>query len=97
MVASLRAQVLSLYRLLIICVFSFRMYTLRRVQDSIRANRSVEDPMTVEQLLNQGRDNIDINQRQVDWLHAIIKTASHCHASVVVGRQGSLVVRALDL
>lgn len=41
------------------------MYTLRRVQDSIRANRSVEDPKTVEQLLNQGRGNLDINQRQV--------------------------------
>lgn len=41
------------------------MYTLRRVQDAFRANRSVEDPKTVEQLLNQGRDNLDIIQRQV--------------------------------
>uniref|UniRef100_A0A673XRU1 Complex 1 LYR protein domain-containing protein n=1 Tax=Salmo trutta TaxID=8032 RepID=A0A673XRU1_SALTR len=50
---------------LIISVLSFRMYTLRRVQDAFRANRSVEDPKMVEQLLNQGRDNLDIIQRQV--------------------------------
>eukprot|EP00063_Salmo_salar_P061253 XP_014036088.1 PREDICTED: LYR motif-containing protein 4B-like [Salmo salar] len=44
--------------------YNYRMYTLRRVQDAFRANRSVEDPKTVEQLLNQGRDNLDIIQRQ---------------------------------
>uniref|UniRef100_A0A8C8FKR3 Complex 1 LYR protein domain-containing protein n=1 Tax=Oncorhynchus tshawytscha TaxID=74940 RepID=A0A8C8FKR3_ONCTS len=70
MVASSRAQVLSLYRLHMkeskkLSSYNYKMYTLRRVQDSIRANRSVEDPKTVEQLLNQGRDNLDINQRQV--------------------------------
>ncbi|XP_041717956.1 LYR motif-containing protein 4 [Coregonus clupeaformis] len=70
MAASTRAQVLSLYRILMkeskkFPSYNYRTYALRRVQDAFRANRSVEDPKMVEQLLNQGRDNLDIIRRQV--------------------------------
>uniref|UniRef100_A0A8C7S9S9 Complex 1 LYR protein domain-containing protein n=1 Tax=Oncorhynchus mykiss TaxID=8022 RepID=A0A8C7S9S9_ONCMY len=68
MVASLRSQVLSLYRLLMKETYKKSRYALRRTIKQAKANRSVEDPKTVEQLLNQGRDNLDINQRQVDGL-----------------------------
>lgn len=56
-------------------VFSFRTYALRRVQDAFRANRSVEDPKMVEQLLNQGRDNLDMIRRQV----GLPQTQTHAH------------------
>uniref|UniRef100_A0A4W5PZ86 Complex 1 LYR protein domain-containing protein n=1 Tax=Hucho hucho TaxID=62062 RepID=A0A4W5PZ86_9TELE len=59
MASSVRSQVLSLYHLLMkeklyvyidnLCVFIQDVYL---VQDAFRANQSVEDPKTVEQLLN---------------------------------------------
>ncbi|XP_014013045.1 LYR motif-containing protein 4B isoform X1 [Salmo salar] len=68
--AASTAQVLSLYRKLMkesnkFPSYNYRTYALRRVQDAFRANRSVEDPKMVEQLLNQGRDNLDMIRRQV--------------------------------
>ncbi|XP_035597451.2 LYR motif-containing protein 4B [Oncorhynchus keta] len=84
--AASTAQVLSLYRKLMkesskFPSYNYRTYALRRVQDAFRANRSVEDPKMVEQLLNQGRDNLDMIRRQVGLpqTHAHAHTHTHTH------------------
>ncbi|KAM4606650.1 LYR motif-containing protein 4 [Polymixia lowei] len=70
MAASTRAQVLSLYRMLLreskkFPSYNYRTYALRRVQDMFRANRTVEDPQTVEMLMEEGRSSLALIQRQV--------------------------------
>uniref|UniRef100_A0A8C9TF21 LYR motif containing 4 n=1 Tax=Scleropages formosus TaxID=113540 RepID=A0A8C9TF21_SCLFO len=70
MAASSRSQVLSLYRMLLreskkFPSYNYRTYALRRVKDAFRENKNVNDPKTVEILLNRARDNLSIIQRQV--------------------------------
>lgn len=43
---------------------------MRRVRDAFRANRTVEDPKTVERLLAEGRQTLALIQRQVRRTHA---------------------------
>uniref|UniRef100_A0A8C7PYT6 LYR motif containing 4 n=1 Tax=Oncorhynchus mykiss TaxID=8022 RepID=A0A8C7PYT6_ONCMY len=86
--AASTAQVLSLYRKLMkesskFPSYNYRTYALRRVQDAFRANRSVEDPKMVEQLLNQGRDNLDMIRRQV------VEHLLSVHLSTVARRQSA--------
>ncbi|GAA6088238.1 LYR motif-containing protein 4 isoform X1, partial [Tachysurus ichikawai] len=40
-------------------------YALRRVRETFRDNRNVEDPKVLEQLLSKAWDNLAIIQRQV--------------------------------
>ncbi|MBN3318789.1 LYM4A protein, partial [Atractosteus spatula] len=70
MAASSRSQVLTLYRLLMresskFPSYNYRTYALRRVRDAFKENKHLEDSKTVEMLLNKGRDNLAILQRQV--------------------------------
>ncbi|XP_059183135.1 LYR motif-containing protein 4 [Centropristis striata] len=70
MAASTRAQVMSLYRLMLaesrkFPSYNYRTYALRRVRDAFRANRNVEDPKTVERLVLEGRQTLALIQRQV--------------------------------
>ncbi|KAL4635387.1 LYR motif-containing protein 4 [Arapaima gigas] len=70
MAASSRTQVLSLYRMLLkesskFSSYNYRTYALRRVRDAFKDNKNVDDPTTVEQLLQKARENLAIIQRQV--------------------------------
>uniref|UniRef100_A0A3P9M4E5 Si:ch211-152c8.4 n=1 Tax=Oryzias latipes TaxID=8090 RepID=A0A3P9M4E5_ORYLA len=70
MAASARAQVLSLYRMMLkessrFPSYNYRTYALRRVRDAFRANRKVEDPKSVERLMEEGRQALALIQRQV--------------------------------
>lgn len=44
---------------------SFRTYALRRVKDSFRENLHVDNPKTLDMLLNQARENLAVIRRQV--------------------------------
>ncbi|XP_033495374.1 LYR motif-containing protein 4 [Epinephelus lanceolatus] len=70
MAASTRAQVLSLYKMMLIeskkfPSYNYRTYALRRVRDAFRANKKVEDPKTVERLMLEGQQTLALIQRQV--------------------------------
>uniref|UniRef100_A0A3Q3KBP4 Complex 1 LYR protein domain-containing protein n=1 Tax=Monopterus albus TaxID=43700 RepID=A0A3Q3KBP4_MONAL len=47
-----------------VCV-CYRTYALQRVRDVFRANRKVEDPKTVESLMEEGQQTLALIQRQV--------------------------------
>uniref|UniRef100_A0A3Q1BDD6 Complex 1 LYR protein domain-containing protein n=2 Tax=Amphiprion ocellaris TaxID=80972 RepID=A0A3Q1BDD6_AMPOC len=70
MASSSRAQVISLYRTMLkesqkFSSYNYRTYALRRVRDAFRANGKVEDPVTVERLMEEGRRTLGVIQRQV--------------------------------
>lgn len=70
MMAAARAQVISLYKVMLtesrkFPSYNYRTYALRRVRDAFRANRTVEDPKTVERLIEEGRQTLALIQRQV--------------------------------
>ncbi|XP_058485046.1 LYR motif-containing protein 4 [Solea solea] len=70
MSASSRAQVISLYRTMMresskFSSYNYRNYALRRVRDAFRSNRNVEDPKTVERLMDEGQRTLALIQRQV--------------------------------
>ncbi|XP_037613609.1 LYR motif-containing protein 4 isoform X1 [Sebastes umbrosus] len=70
MMAAARAQVISLYKVMLtesrkFPSYNYRTYALRRVRDAFRANRTVEDPKTVERLIVEGRQTLALIQRQV--------------------------------
>ncbi|XP_060920991.1 LYR motif-containing protein 4 [Labrus mixtus] len=70
MAASTRAQVISLYRMMLseskkFPSYNYRTYALRRVRDAFRANREIQDPKTVERLVLEGRQTLGLIQRQV--------------------------------
>ncbi|XP_054478687.1 LYR motif-containing protein 4 [Anoplopoma fimbria] len=70
MAASTRAQVMSLYRMLLtesgrFPSYNYRTYAVRRVRDAFRANRKVEDPKAVERLMVEGRQTLALIKRQV--------------------------------
>ncbi|KAM9713028.1 LYR motif-containing protein 4B-like [Menidia menidia] len=69
MAASSRAQVISLYKMLLkesskFPSYNYRTYAVRRVRDAFRANRTLEDPGAVQQHLEEGRQNLLLIQRQ---------------------------------
>ncbi|KAF1373328.1 hypothetical protein PFLUV_G00259390 [Perca fluviatilis] len=69
MAASTRAQVISLYRMMLteskkFPSYNYRTYALRRVRDAFRANGKVEDPKTVERLMEEGHQTLAVIQRQ---------------------------------
>lgn len=70
MAASTRAQVISLYKMLLtesrkFPSYNYRTYAVRRVRDAFRANRLVEDTAAVERLVAEGRNTLALIQRQV--------------------------------
>ncbi|XP_077364428.1 LYR motif-containing protein 4 [Festucalex cinctus] len=70
MAASSRAQVISLYRMLLresynFPSYNYRTYAVRRVRDAFRVNKNVDDPKTVERLVLEGRQLLTLIQRQV--------------------------------
>ncbi|KAK9527395.1 hypothetical protein VZT92_013962 [Zoarces viviparus] len=70
MAASARAQVISLYRVMLteskkFPSYNFRTYAVRRVRDAFRANRTVEDPKAVERLMVEGQQTLELIKRQV--------------------------------
>uniref|UniRef100_A0A3Q3XGR2 Complex 1 LYR protein domain-containing protein n=1 Tax=Mola mola TaxID=94237 RepID=A0A3Q3XGR2_MOLML len=70
MAVSTRARVISLYKMMLaeskkFPSYNYRTYAMRRVRDAFRANRTVEDPKTVERLMVEGRQTLALIQRQV--------------------------------
>ncbi|XP_062377435.1 LYR motif-containing protein 4 isoform X2 [Sardina pilchardus] len=70
MAASAKAQVLSLYRLLLreskkFSSYNYRTYAMRRVKDAFKENKNVEDPQNLQRLLNQAWESLALIQRQV--------------------------------
>uniref|UniRef100_A0A8D3C3P4 Complex 1 LYR protein domain-containing protein n=1 Tax=Scophthalmus maximus TaxID=52904 RepID=A0A8D3C3P4_SCOMX len=70
MAASARTQVMSLYRMMLresskFPSYNYRTYALRRVRDAFRANRKIEDPRTVERLMEEGQRTLALIQRQL--------------------------------
>ncbi|KAM9337500.1 LYR motif-containing protein 4 [Symphorus nematophorus] len=70
MAASTRAQVISLYKMMLteskkFPSYNYRTYALRRVRDAFRANRTVDDPKTVAGLMVEGQKTLALIQRQV--------------------------------
>ncbi|XP_051990565.1 LYR motif-containing protein 4 [Xyrauchen texanus] len=65
-----RAQVISLYRMLMkeskeFPSYNYRTYALRRVKDGFRENLQVDNPKTLDMLINQARENLATIKRQV--------------------------------
>ena len=54
-----------------------RTYAVRRVRDAFRANRTVEDPKTLERLMEEGRQTLALIQRQVRHTHTHTHTHTH--------------------
>ncbi|XP_023656034.1 LYR motif-containing protein 4 [Paramormyrops kingsleyae] len=70
MAISSKSQVLSLYKILLkeskqFPSYNYRTYALRRVRDAFRENKNVDDPKTLEILLNRAWDSLAVIQRQV--------------------------------
>ncbi|KAL1280270.1 hypothetical protein QQF64_014870 [Cirrhinus molitorella] len=69
-----RAQVISLYRMLMkeskkFSSYNYRTYALRRVKDGFRENLHVDNPKTLDMLINQARENLAVIKRQVSIGH----------------------------
>uniref|UniRef100_A0AAY4D897 LYR motif containing 4 n=1 Tax=Denticeps clupeoides TaxID=299321 RepID=A0AAY4D897_9TELE len=76
MAASSKAQVLSLYRMLIkeskkFPSYNYRTYALRRVRDAFRENHKVDDPKVQEQLIRKAWDTLALIQRQ--WCRDFVR------------------------
>lgn len=63
--------ILIIKRLFIICyfltvkkLFVYRTYALRRVKDGFRENLHVDNPKTLDMLINQARENLAVIKRQ---------------------------------
>ncbi|XP_048020606.1 LYR motif-containing protein 4 [Megalobrama amblycephala] len=69
-----RTQVISLYRMLMkeckkFPSYNYRTYALRRVKDGFRENIQVDNPKTLDMLINQARENLAVIKRQVSIGH----------------------------
>ncbi|XP_062385216.1 LYR motif-containing protein 4 [Sardina pilchardus] len=70
MASSSKTQVISLYRMLLreskkFPSYNYRTYALRRVKDGFRENLAVDNPKTLDGLLNQARESLAVIKRQV--------------------------------
>jgi len=66
---SRRAPVLRTYRGLLregsrYNNYNFREYILRRVKEEFRDNKTVQDPVEIEKLLQKAQQNLDVVRRQ---------------------------------
>jgi len=78
---------LSLYRQILkqankFSSYNYREYTLRRTKDAFRANRNIKDLKETEKLLEEGRKNLDVIQRQ-----ALINNLYHSQKLVIENPQ----------
>ncbi|XP_026130711.1 LYR motif-containing protein 4-like isoform X2 [Carassius auratus] len=69
-----RTQVISLYRMLVkeskkFSSYNYRTYALRRVKDGFRENLHVDNPKTLDTLINEARENLALIKRQVSIGH----------------------------
>ncbi|XP_051985051.1 LYR motif-containing protein 4-like [Xyrauchen texanus] len=76
-----RAQVISLYRMLMkeskkFPSYNYRTYALRRVKDGFRENLQVDNPKTLDMLINHARETLAIIKRQatIGQLYSAQKT-----------------------
>jgi len=44
--------------------YNFREYILRRVKEEFRDNKTVQDPVEIEKLLQKAQQNLDVVRRQ---------------------------------
>jgi len=65
-----RQIVLSLYRNMMresskFSSYIYRTYALRRIRDAFKENKTVNDNVKIQQLVEEGKQNLDIIRRQV--------------------------------
>lgn len=63
-------QVLSLYKVMLresqkFSSYNFRNYALRKIQDSFRINKEIQDPKIIAEKLKEAKHNLEIIKRQV--------------------------------
>ncbi|KAK9869245.1 hypothetical protein WA026_002995 [Henosepilachna vigintioctopunctata] len=68
--SSTRIEVLNLYKYMLkeakkIPAYNFRNYALRRIKDSFRENKNIDDPDLISSCIAEARKNLDILRRQV--------------------------------
>uniref|UniRef100_A0A8D0GRB6 LYR motif containing 4 n=1 Tax=Sphenodon punctatus TaxID=8508 RepID=A0A8D0GRB6_SPHPU len=74
MAASNRAQVLRLYRDLLLksqdfTAYNYRRYAIRRIRDAFRENKHVKDSSEIQSLVNKAKTNLEMIHRQVTIGH----------------------------
>ncbi|XP_011179014.1 protein bcn92 [Zeugodacus cucurbitae] len=67
---STRRQVISMYRLLLreaekIPAYNFRMFAGRKIRDTFRENKSINDFAVIDQKLAEAKQNLELVRRQV--------------------------------
>ncbi|XP_044745606.1 LYR motif-containing protein 4 [Coccinella septempunctata] len=65
-----RIQILSLYKTLLreaskFSSYNFRNYALRRIKDSFKENKNLNNEESIESHLSEARKNLEIIKRQV--------------------------------
>jgi len=65
----LRVQVLNLYKQMLkeahrFKNYNFREYSVRRVREEFRENRLEKDPQKINQMMEKGKQNLDVLKRQ---------------------------------
>lgn len=64
-----KARICLNYLVLCLSRVCCRTYAVRRVRDAFRDNKNVDDPKTVERLIEEGRQTLLLIQRQVTCAH----------------------------
>ncbi|XP_063779159.1 LYR motif-containing protein 4 [Pseudophryne corroboree] len=69
-----RASVLSLYKIMLresqtFSSYNYRTYAIRRIRDAFREKKNVRDSHEIQTLVNLGKENLDVIQRQVTIGH----------------------------
>ncbi|XP_014101488.1 protein bcn92 [Bactrocera oleae] len=67
---STRRQVITIYRLLLreaekIPAYNFRMFAGRKIRDTFRENKSINDFAVIDQKLAEAKQNLELVRRQV--------------------------------
>ncbi|XP_075069119.1 LYR motif-containing protein 4 [Mixophyes fleayi] len=74
MASSSRSKVLSMYKTMLresqkFSSYNYRTYAIRRIRDAFREKKNVCDSHEIQTLVNLGRENLDVIQRQVTIGH----------------------------
>ncbi|XP_026130703.1 LYR motif-containing protein 4-like isoform X1 [Carassius auratus] len=77
-----RTQVISLYRMLVkeskkFSSYNYRTYALRRVKDGFRENLHVDNPKTLDTLINEARENLALIKRQASYASFVSYSSFH--------------------
>ncbi|KAH8411324.1 hypothetical protein KR215_002144 [Drosophila sulfurigaster] len=67
---STRRQAITLYRNLLresekLPAYNFRMYAARKIRDTFRANRVINDFKEIDRLVASGKESLELIRRQV--------------------------------